>query len=58
MGAVAHLPFEGDAGRGFEIEGRPASDPGNGPNGTDSFVTLYDSSGDEEWTQTGLQAFF
>ena len=33
-----------------------ASDTGNGPNGADSFVTLYDSSGDEEWTQTGLQA--
>ena len=32
-----------------------ASDPGNGPTGTDSFVTLYNSSGDEAWTQTGLQ---
>ena len=32
-----------------------ADDTGNGPTGTDSFVTLYDSSGDEEWTQTGLQ---
>jgi len=32
-----------------------ASDLGNGATGTDSFVTLYDSSGDEAWTQTGLQ---
>ena len=32
-----------------------ASDPGNGPTGTDGFVTLYDSSGNEAWTQTGLQ---
>ena len=32
-----------------------ANTPGNGPNGTDSFVTLYNSSGDEAWTQTGLQ---
>ncbi len=31
------------------------SDTGNGPNGTDSFVTLYDAAGDEQWTQTGLQ---
>ena len=32
-----------------------AGDLGNGATGTDSFVTLYDSSGDEAWTQTGLQ---
>jgi hypothetical protein len=32
-----------------------SGDTGNGPSGTDSFVTLYDSSGDEVWTQTGLQ---
>ena len=32
-----------------------AGDAGNGPTGTDSFVTLYDASGDEQWTQTGLQ---
>jgi len=32
-----------------------AGDLGNGATGTDSFVTLYDSSGDETWTQTGLQ---
>jgi len=32
-----------------------AADTGNGPAGTDSFVTLYDSSGDETWTQTGVQ---
>ena len=29
--AVAHLPFEGDAGRGFRIEGRPDPGPGNMP---------------------------
>ena len=31
-GAIAHLPFEGDAGRGFAIEGRPAPDPQHMPN--------------------------
>ncbi|HUB79256.1 MAG TPA: ABC transporter permease [Bryobacteraceae bacterium] len=31
VGAVAHLPFEGNAGRGFQIEGRPPADPGNMP---------------------------
>ena len=30
-GAVAHLPFRGNAGRSFEIEGRPQSDPGKSP---------------------------
>ena len=30
-GAVAHLPFEGNAGRGFQIEGRPAADPEHMP---------------------------
>jgi putative ABC transport system permease protein len=28
-GAVAHLPLQGDAGRGFQIEGRPDPGPGN-----------------------------
>ncbi len=32
-GAVGHLPFEGNAGRGFQIEGRPAADPQNMPGG-------------------------
>src|SRR2546422_9395385 len=27
-GAIAHLPFEGNAGRGFQIEGQPPADPG------------------------------
>src|SRR3989454_3579326 len=31
VGAVAHLPFEGNAGRGFAIEGQPAPDPGHLP---------------------------
>ena len=31
VGAVAHLPFEGDAGRGFEVEGQPPSEPGHMP---------------------------
>ena len=31
VGAVAHLPFEGNAGRGFQIEGRPPADPGHMP---------------------------
>ena len=31
VGAVAHLPFEGNAGRGFQIEGRPPADPGKMP---------------------------
>jgi putative ABC transport system permease protein len=31
VGAVAHLPFEGNAGRGFQIEGQPPSDPGHMP---------------------------
>ena len=29
VGAVAHLPMSGDAGRSFEIEGRPDPGPGN-----------------------------
>jgi putative ABC transport system permease protein len=33
-GAVGHLPFEGNAGRGFQIEGRPAADPQNMPGGS------------------------
>jgi putative ABC transport system permease protein len=32
VGAVAHLPFRGNAGRGFQIEGRPPADPGHMPN--------------------------
>ena len=31
VGAVGHLPFEGNAGRSFQIEGRPAADPANMP---------------------------
>src|SRR5581483_3965106 len=31
VGAIGHLPFEGNAGRGFQIEGRPPADPGNMP---------------------------
>ena len=31
VGAVAHLPFEGNAGRGFQIEGRPPADPAHMP---------------------------
>src|SRR5579859_1033083 len=31
VGAVAHLPLEGNAGRGFVIEGRPDPGPGNRP---------------------------
>ncbi len=27
VGAVGHLPLQGNAGRGFQIEGRPAADP-------------------------------
>jgi putative ABC transport system permease protein len=31
VAAVAHLPFEGNAGRGFQIEGQPPADPGHMP---------------------------
>ncbi len=31
VGAVAHLPFQGNAGRGFQIEGRPPEAPGHMP---------------------------
>jgi predicted permease len=31
VGAVAHLPFQGNAGRGFQIEGQPPADPGRMP---------------------------
>jgi putative ABC transport system permease protein len=31
VGAVGHLPMEGNAGRGFQIEGRPPAEPGNMP---------------------------
>ncbi len=31
VGAVAHLPFHGNAGRAFQIEGRPPADPGHVP---------------------------
>jgi putative ABC transport system permease protein len=29
-GAIAHLPFEGNAGRGFQVEGQPPAEPGPG----------------------------
>ena len=31
VGAVAHLPFQGNAGRGFQVEGQPPADPGHMP---------------------------
>jgi putative ABC transport system permease protein len=31
VSAVAHLPFGGNAGRGFQIEGRPPAEPGQMP---------------------------
>ena len=31
VGAVAHLPFEGNAGRGFHVEGQPPAEPGKMP---------------------------
>jgi predicted permease len=31
VGAVAHLPFQGNAGRGFQIEGQPPADRGHMP---------------------------
>ena len=31
VGAVAHLPFQGNASRSFQIEGRPPADPGHQP---------------------------
>jgi putative ABC transport system permease protein len=31
VGAIAHLPFEGNAGRGFQIEGQPPAKPGEMP---------------------------
>jgi putative ABC transport system permease protein len=31
VSAVGHLPFQGNAGRGFQIEGRPAADPAKMP---------------------------
>jgi len=31
VSAVGHLPFQGSAGRGFEIEGRAPAEPGNTP---------------------------
>jgi putative ABC transport system permease protein len=31
VGAVAHLPFQGNAGQGFAIEGQPAPDPEHMP---------------------------
>jgi putative ABC transport system permease protein len=33
VGAVGHLPFEGNAGRGFQIEGRPPAAPQDMPGG-------------------------
>jgi len=37
-GAVAHLPFQGDAGRGFVVEGRPDPGPENMPGAAYSVV--------------------
>ena len=37
-GAVAHLPFQGDAGRGFVVEGRPDPGPQNMPGAAYSVV--------------------
>jgi putative ABC transport system permease protein len=34
VGAAAHLPLRGNAGRGFRIEGRPEPRPGEGPGGS------------------------
>ena len=34
VGAVGHLPFQGNAGRGFQIEGRPPAAPPNMPGGS------------------------
>ena len=31
VGAVGHLPFQGNAGRGFQVEGQPPAEPGNMP---------------------------
>jgi putative ABC transport system permease protein len=31
VGAINYLPLEGNAGRGFQIEGRAPADPANGP---------------------------
>src|SRR5579862_168983 len=31
VGAIAHLPFEGNAGRGFQVEGQPPAKPGEMP---------------------------
>ena len=31
VGATAHLPLQGNAGRSFQIEGRPPADPGKEP---------------------------
>ncbi|HEV3196582.1 MAG TPA: ABC transporter permease, partial [Bryobacteraceae bacterium] len=31
VGAVGHLPLEGNAGRGFQVEGQPPADPGKMP---------------------------
>ncbi len=31
VGAIGHLPLQGNAGRGFQIEGQPPADPGKMP---------------------------
>jgi putative ABC transport system permease protein len=41
VGAVGHLPFEGNAGRGFQIEGQPPAEPGKMP-GADYSVACPD----------------
>jgi putative ABC transport system permease protein len=38
VGAIAHLPFRGNAGRGFQIEGRPPAEPGQMPGADYSVV--------------------
>ncbi len=32
VGAIAHLPMDGNAGRGFHVEGQPPAKPGDMPN--------------------------
>jgi putative ABC transport system permease protein len=38
VGAIAHLPLQGNAGRGFQIEGQPPADPGKMPGASYSVV--------------------
>lgn len=41
VGAIAHLPLDGNAGRSFQVEGQPAADPGKMP-GADYSVACPD----------------